>query len=331
VGERLCASQAEGGTVEAHSLSYHDVEVAVNAAQEGDVVTLPAGQATWRQMLAVAKNITLQGAGPGKTVIFDGVARGRKAGAAIQIKVSQDKLVRVTGLSIKQLADTGTKGSKGVLAVYGGTARTSSPSLPGILTQFRLDHVNIESVGVSVRITNAIGVIDHCTFISKNQFLQVYHPAWNKGDHGNGSWADDASWGSGRFLFVEDCAINYVGPHQVLFGSDGYEGARYVVRHCVFNNAGVTGHGTEGQGRGTKQIEIYNNVFNTDKPHAHFPQLRSGSVLMHDNVLNGYTQGMLFQVYRLFIDKPRWGGADGVNPYDTNATDGPLGDRKSVV
>ena len=72
---------------------------------------------------------------------------------------------------------------------------------------------------------------------------------------------------------------------------DCYEGARVVVRHNTFNNAQVSAHGTEGQGRGTKQLEIYNNVF-TVSPRRSAGQIRSGSVVVHDNVYNNFTEGI---------------------------------------
>ena len=50
------------------------------------------------------------------------------------------------------------------------------------------------------------------------------------------------------------CLITAAGIRRAI---DGYEGARLVVRHNQFHNSGVSGHGTEGQGRGAKQVEEY--------------------------------------------------------------------------
>src|SRR6266513_1248246 len=60
-------------TIEAKSVSFADVSSAVAAAKDGDTVSMPRATATWPTALEVTKNITLQGAGPGLTVIVDAV------------------------------------------------------------------------------------------------------------------------------------------------------------------------------------------------------------------------------------------------------------------
>jgi hypothetical protein len=277
-------------------------------------------------MLTITKNIHVQGAGSGLTTITDNLARVTGIDNLIKFSVTKDLPFGLGGVTITNGSETGAS-SSGIVAVFGGTSGTPSPSIPGISTQFRITDVNFNypstAAAVPIRITNAIGVVDHCTFTTMTSFVTVYHPAWMGGDSGNGSWADDPTWGSSRFLYVEDCTINVTGT--IVRSSDSDNGARYVVRYCTFNNGGVIGHGTEAAGRGTKQIEIYGNTFNNTTSQTVFPQLRSGSVLMHDNVLNGYTSGMSFQTYRFFDTKNHWGGVTGTNGYDVNATDGPLG------
>lgn len=320
----VLTAKLNGATHLSATTRQPDVQSKVDAAADGDTVVIPAGNATWQESLTIAKNITLRGAGIGNTVIVDEVARNKKAKSLIQVKLSKDQLCRITGLTLKQGTINTHAASGGILSAFGKIDNASS-RIPGIPTKFRLDHVSFEGFrSVCLRMTNIVGVIDHCVFSGSGSFLQVYHPAWNGGAHGHGSWAANPDWGSDRFLFVEDCTISHIGS-GVLKGSDAYEGARYVVRHCTFNNAGVTGHGTEASGRGTKEIEIYENTFNAARAGSHFNALRSGSALMHDNIMNNYAQGLLLRDYRLFISKPRWGGATGTNPYDKNATDGALG------
>src|SRR5438034_10886843 len=53
----------EATTVNANSLSQSDVATAISSAVDGDIVTIPAGTATWTGTLSVKKAITLQGAG----------------------------------------------------------------------------------------------------------------------------------------------------------------------------------------------------------------------------------------------------------------------------
>lgn len=319
-------SRIEASLIKAKSVELSDIREAIALARDGDTVAIPSGMAEWSEMVDIRHSIILQGAGSTQTTIRDNFARTRSGKNLIRFSVTKDLPFGLRGVTIEQGSEVGASGS-GIVAVFGGTGGTMNPAIPGISGELRIADVKFDypdgGPAVMIRITDAIGVVDHCTFNSQNQFLTVYHPHWMGGTYGNGSWADDPTWGSGRFLFVEDCNVMVKG--KVIRSSDSDNGARYVARYCTFNNAGVTAHGTEASGRGTKQLEIYNNTFNNTTSQTGFPQLRSGSVLIHDNVMNGYERGMAFQTYRFFDLKQHWGVVTGVNGYDVNATDGPLG------
>jgi hypothetical protein len=63
----------QGATLTADSVSREDVQKAVDAAADGDIVRLPAGTATWTASVRVAdKFITIEGAGIGRTTIVGG-------------------------------------------------------------------------------------------------------------------------------------------------------------------------------------------------------------------------------------------------------------------
>ena len=100
---------------------------------------------------------------------------------------------------------------------------------------------------------------------------------------------------------------------------DCYEGARVVVRHNTFQDGQVTSHGTEGQGRGAKQLEIYNNVF-TFSVGRGGAQIRSGTVVVHDNTYNNFTDGLALMAYRQIARRGTWGFSTGSNPWDVNGS-----------
>src|SRR4029078_2447710 len=61
---------ASAATISAPSCSNTDVQAAVNRANDGDVVTVPAGNCTWASHVGLEnKNIWVRGAGIGQTVI----------------------------------------------------------------------------------------------------------------------------------------------------------------------------------------------------------------------------------------------------------------------
>lgn len=100
---------------------------------------------------------------------------------------------------------------------------------------------------------------------------------------------------------------------------DCYEGSRVVVRHSTFQNGQVTNHGTEGQGRGAKQLEIYNNVFSFSLRRGG-AQIRSGTVVVHDNTYNNFADGMDLRAYRQVEKRGSWGISSGSNPWDVNSS-----------
>lgn len=344
-------AEGKDAAIEAKSVSLADVQAAVRSAGDGDTVIVPAGTATWTATLDITKNITLQGAGPGSTVIIDavpayaheqrpktrgsprmtrkqvprrqpsGFRRSRPAKAAnmtsstprkrpsalIVINLTRDLPFRLTGFTFKGSTDSAEKGWKARIQLSGDSHA------------FRIDHCTFDRLhGLNVSMTGFLcGVIDHCQFNLMNvQPIQISHISWNKGDHGNGSWADNVNWGSEKFVFIEDNVFdNLTGNKRSI---DAYEGARLVVRYNQFHNTGLSAHGTEGQGRGARAIEEYNNVYKNNQP-IPAPQIRSGCIITHDNKWSNVTKGHVLQVYRQFHNSRHWGLSNGQNPYDDNA------------
>jgi len=235
--------------------------------------------------------------------------------ALMFIRLPRDLPFRLSGFTFKA-ADN---------SVENGAPWKARIQLTGISHAFRIDHCTFDQLpALNISIDGFLwGVIDHCHFnLARVQPMQIYHTAWNGKDHGNGSWADDPYWGSEKFIFIEDNVFD--NPMGAKRSIDGYEGARFVVRYNQFHNSSVSTHGTEGQGRGARAVEEYNNVFRNDHLLA-APQIRSGSIVTHDNKWTNVTRGHVLQVYRQFQGSPHWGWSNGQNAYDDNAPAGPNG------
>jgi hypothetical protein len=65
----LITGQSFAATIYAASCSYTDVKTAVDSANSGDTVIVPAGSCIWNIPLVVTKGVILQGAGIGVTNI----------------------------------------------------------------------------------------------------------------------------------------------------------------------------------------------------------------------------------------------------------------------
>jgi hypothetical protein len=297
--------------IDARSPSRADVGAAVALAKDGDTVNVPAGSATWTTTLNITYNIVFQGAGAASTIITNGITGGSSRPPLISISLARNLPFRMTGFTFK--------GGVATAETSNGEIRISGNS-----HSFRIDHCTFDRLFGTHLTTNGFlwGVIDHCQFNTASTHpITVGHATWNGKTYGNGSWADDAYWGSEKFVFIEDNIFENATDKSAI---DAFEGARFVVRHNQFHNSGVTAHGTEGQGRGTKQIEEYNNSYIYDSGAGAQAQIRSGSLITFNNTSKRLTAGHVLQVYRPYHKSEHWGPVNGQNLYDQN-------DPKSVT
>jgi hypothetical protein len=294
----------------------HDTE-----AVDGDTITLPAGTFTWTTQIVVTKNITLQGAGQGVTVIIDNVP---KVGGAASIPIRCIELTgdfRITGFTIHSIAlDPPPMHNKGIIQITG-----SSHSV-------RVDHVTFDHPACVCIIyyDDIWGVVDHCVFDASGnpvQGISVNHNNWNgdPGGWGDYSYEDTLHLGSERAVYVEDCTFT---GQETVGVMDGTWGGRFVFRHNTVANAFLGMHGTEGgRYRGLRSFEIYQNTFS-------YPNLRifcclyirSGEGVIWSNIVtagsgdSGATNFVLAACYRQQqqIWGPPWGNVTGSNPWDGN-------------
>lgn len=323
-----CCSTQFAAVINARTGSLVDVSAAIQLAAPGDTVVVPAGTFTWTAELDVTKNITLQGASvfpftSGGTIILDnltGAARTASGAALIKITLSKDTpLFRLSGFEFRNGPTTKTGDLQQEISVNGTSVSGQSPP-PLVVgeSMIRMDNCKFgDVINLPVIFRDVIGVVDHVVRSGVNEFAQVYMRAWNGKDNGHGSFADDPYWGSSKFLFFEDCQFTNTGT-GVPYGIDLYGGARCVSRYNTWQNGAPTGHGTEaGIFRGGKQWEIYNDKYTFDKV-AGFPQLRSGTVIMHDNQFTNVSGGMSFQIYALTNHGYTWGKSTGYRSWDNN-------------
>ena len=342
----------EAGDVNARSPSLVDVSAAVALAQEGDTVNVPAGTAAWATTLNIAKNITLLGAGEGKTVITENLSRSGSP-PLISVSLSHDSSAsvkysfRLSGFTFTSSSSStvlasdhafiSVKGRSNYVATP--TAANPAPYVLGCVSRVRLDHLTLNNLnGLSLIVDSCLGVADHITQTTTSSPytsypVKIFHTSWtparkpdNSGPmttlatNGFGSWADDPYWGTDKFLFFEDCSFTVPNMTNV---ADNEQGARVVFRHCTFNGGnGLATHGMEGRAQpGIKQQEVYNNYYSVSRALA---QTRSGSILWFNNLLTAAGGGLPFYTYREAISYANWGTADGTCRYDNNAGGSPI-------
>ena len=134
------------------------------------------------------------------------------------------------------------------------------------------------------------GLIWNCSFsalpFSRAQ-LAIHHV-----DCPTDSWTTAALWGASdtdgtHELFIEDCDF-----HAWLNATDFDSSARTVMRHCLFNEAGIGTHGADTGNYGQRYFEVYDSEFahvgfsdGTTLPNAWWFFIRGGTFIVTDCII----------------------------------------------
>jgi len=259
--------------IQAQSVARSDVRTAINAAQDGDTVMVPAGTGVWSNGVSIiGKRITLQGAGMEQTVIHD------RTEYAITIKGG--KPFRITGIG------------------FDGTGSVNGRSITlreGEWSSFRVDHCRFfnERHSFDFMQVRAAGVIDHCRFDSLELKGGGDHVVIYASGNYSAAWKRPPGMGTADAIYIEDCTFNFFtsGNSDRPYVGMG-KGARVVFRHNVANHGcfeafGAYNH-TTGR-RGTVSFECYDNVFGGDC-YCLFT-IKGGTATIFNNTITGYGKG----------------------------------------
>jgi hypothetical protein len=254
--------------------STAELQAAVNAvhAMGGGTVRIPEGDFSVTGPILLYPDITVMGAGIGKTVLrFDDNAWFSSVDGG-------DSHIRISGASMF-----------GYQIIWFRS-----------VTEFRIDHCHFtatRNASYMLELNNRYGfpstrgVVDHCTF-SDSAYTGTYSIHC-----GPKRWPEEdrsiAVLGTADAVFVEDCYFDEIDNHPV----GAFNGANYVVRHCTSVRSGPwDGHGAgyemllgdNTQYRGTRCYEFYDNVF-IEPPEAGLDErwsglgLRGGGGVVYNN------------------------------------------------
>jgi hypothetical protein len=348
-------------TINANSCSLADVQNAVNNALDGYTVAIPAGACTWTSTLTVTGLIYLTGADPsnnnagacnnagtlsspvpspqcgsaggGQTVITDNVNRSTACGGADHPLIWFSNSAGTGGMGLNNLT------------IYGATPDIGACS----------EHIRIDTQSQALRIHDlsclnmqsdcmlieggAMGVVDHSTFTGNHHNgAKVHHGIWlGVGAWGDNSWAQPDTFGTSQAMYFENNLCqqsNMSGAGCVA--ADAY-GSRITVRWNYMPYVGTHGLDTTLRGRGSRQIEVYNNFFTDQYNGANAISqamlLRAGTALWFNNTFyagktGSYVAPLVLETFREVDEWSPWGmgpspypngaGAFGVSPWDSN-------------
>lgn len=304
----------------AASTSSADVNTAISAATSGDVVLVKKGTATWSGVAISGKNLILQGAGVGQTVITG------TANALVATCTATNK-VRVTGFTFMP-----TGGSSTGMAKFTGAVAAANA--------FRCYHNRIlntsSSAGSGVQVSGIYGLIDHNAFdgtgaATSNQL--VLHGTDGTDFPGYTPWLLPLSLGTANAVYIENNTFTAVSQADDII--DGYRSARAVIRYNTFTNITHGFHGTDsGSQRSPVSVEVYSNTYSNSGTSIRAHTMRGGTGVFYSNTYSGNWYGITLQFQRGYTSY--WGGlCDGTDwrvgisgesgDYTALATNGPHG------
>ncbi len=320
---------AQAKNITAASPSLVDVKSAIASAANGDTVIVPAGTASWTTTLVITKPITLLGqttvdysseTANNRTIILDDV---KPRNPIIHADVISGDMTVEPTVPLLQIKGFTFRGSPNTTS----NSTIAAIQLSGACPAVRISDCHFDSLYQASIYTFGwiYGVMDNClhTVTKRHQTGVMGMATYNGKKYGDGSWAEDAHWGSYKFFFMENNVV-----HNLVKDAgnmDAKRGARYVVRYSkLYDCAFVQTHGTEGnRDRGSRAIEFYKNICNrsgSDAP-ANPGGLRSGNILFHDNQYKGVALNNAFLSLvadRTIVDFEPWGLASGSNLWDQN-------------
>jgi len=241
----------------AASCSNTDIQTAIDAALDGDKVTIPAGSCTWTGNVTVpnTKGLRIHGAGVASTIITTN-------GFTLKLQTSSaNQPLRVTAIRFK------------------ATNTTQMISFRGTAQDWRIDNNIFDDDSVSgvfaIRVgvsnpnvdTFTYGLIDNNQFINRNFATSVFIE-WPRGATdpvaaGDWIWGEAAERGTAQAVYIEDNVFS--GTLNVSQVVDCRWGAKYVLRYNTIHNPWISTHsGCTNQGRGPIWQEVYKNTFTDD-------------------------------------------------------------------
>ncbi len=295
-----CSATDDQNADQCSECSADNVQAAIDLAQDGDTVIIPAGNAVWSKPVIISdKEITIQGAGIDKTIITDNTDNTHNQ-EPFMIEATAGKPFRITGFTFKGMNKT----------------TFSEPAIKISGRDWRIDNCKFVSTDEGRGImAEGYGLIDHCIFVNTKQGVAVT-------GEGDLSWEIPLSLGSADAVYIEDCLFDYAASMDGAL--DAYGGARYVFRYNTLKNTCCGHHGADSGGyRSTHSFEIYNNTtaYIIDEGFAAYSS-RGGTGVIFNNVVTDLNNTLAYfyriSLYRSCLSYEPWGRCDGNNPCDGN-------------
>lgn len=304
----LLAREQGPADIQAANCSQSAVQAAINAAQSGARVVVPAGNCTWTAAVKVTdKKVNLIGAGIDATNITSNIP----GVSPLQVTTcSASHFFLASGFTWRlQSAGSAT----GIISI-GCSNVSGHPPVAFRITQMKMHGDPADGVSSGGRFllsSGVYGVVDHSSFYSHTargagNISMTFDSALSTSN----AYHEPFTLGDANALFVEDNYFYFGVANSGNGAVDNYAGARYVFRYNTVINNHSGHHGFDTAPRGVPTFEYYGNTFIAESGigDMHVIVARSGTgVVIGNTVTNkpGAAKG-----YSLLLAPQYYGGVN---------------------
>jgi hypothetical protein len=293
----LLSSHARAATLVAASCSNADVQTQVNAAKDGDTVSIPAGTCTWTGTVSwTNQNISVIGAGVSSTYI-NASTRAFNIGISNIAKASW----RLSGFTLQGVAS-----SNGLININASSAPTWSYG-------WRIDHINITYTGSIANDPLTIwgvtyGLIDDVNFSIGGGGTFILVAGYMGAEDGSSiskllglyNISLPLDLGTYKAVYIETCTFSNGGSGAYFAAFDSSAGGARVVFRYNTTGGNVYAHWNRtGEIDGIK-YEVYNNTFTGDANNQIPIRLEAGTGVIFNN-----TVSTSLSIPQIWIDERR--------------------------
>ena len=310
----LSASPAVGATVTAASCSAAATQAAINAATDGDTVTVPPGACNWGSTTVTipsTKNIVLKGAGVDSTTVTS-------AAGTPTIRLGETAVggrSRITGFTFKG----------GYIVVDGDGWRVDHLKIVSATTGSLSEGVFASGLRPGVP-NGPTGLIDHVTFSDTRVLIYGFPDVPSKSGPLSVS---PLGLGDANAVYVEDSTFAFHGQANVI---DCNYGGRFVFRHNTVSNSSIDAHSVQGWNRACRRWEVYGNTIQLLTGGYFTPLfIRGGTGVIFNNTITGsWSEPFIsFDNVRSFEARSDWFPVTTTTPGSCNGTSAWDGNQSS--
>ena len=304
-----------------------NLQTAVNSAENGDVVILPAGQFVINKNVVITKFVSIKGQGLEKTILYRSesvsdkeLSNSKDWYAILKFDINSNISSRIVVSDLTLRSKKPSKVDGDGLSTAADMGISMIKCVDFIITRCRFEYFG--NGGVSIVHDDSIvgGLIYKNEFIHNVKGYRGLGLGYGVVIYGtNKKWLDNPRFGSSNFIFIEDNLFDY---HRHSIAAGG--AALYVFRYNTVNNNNIgewASQAVDAHGANTKPgsenyystraVEVYNNWIvnktfidgNLISPGQHPDKLvekaiclRGGEGVIHNNYIEGYRFGVTLTI-----------------------------------